>query len=58
MSVEQINKYVYEQTNGKIDNVITLLPPDVSLVLANKFTLKEHGLMNLVKRINKKKIFK
>ena len=35
MSVEQINKYVYEQTNGKIDNVITLLPPDVSLVLAN-----------------------
>ena len=35
ISVEQINQYVSEQTNGKIDNVITFLPPDVSLVLAN-----------------------
>ena len=33
--VKQINEYVSEQTNGKIYNVISLIPPDVSLILAN-----------------------
>ena len=35
ISAGQINKYISEQTNGKIDNVIGFIPPDVSLILAN-----------------------
>ena len=35
IGVKQINEYVSEQTNGKIDDVISLIPPDVSLILAN-----------------------
>ena len=40
IGVKQINDYIFEQTNGKIDNVITLLPGDVSLVLANVIYFK------------------